>query len=215
MEIKNAVVSGSASALQLVKSLVQNPTLICTEAPYVYAISLECDIYRQYADADVAESVVISTDSDAKKYISDNVAPRAWTWELSGYIPGLELIEKTNLYTPIVATNRLFIRKTFEKGLRITFKDMYNKVWKNVVIQNLELTTTAECKNKQPFKMTLKKIDTLSQYSKLSDAQELGAELAEAQIGSIAGAAATLGTTTCEQVSDSVLSTLSAGLISA
>lgn len=201
MDLGNAVVQGNARALSLVKSMVENPTLISSTAPFIFAINLECESYRQYADADVAESIVISTESDAKKYISDNVAPRPWTWELSGYIPGLESIEKTNLYTPIVATNRLFLRKVFEKGIRIRFKDMYNKVWDNVVIQNFELSTEADCKNKQPFKMTLKKIDTLSTKS---DAAELGTELAEVLAGSIAGAVASLGTSAAEPIGDVV-----------
>lgn len=205
MILSNAIVQGSANALSLVKSLVENPTLISDTAPYIFVINLEVDSYRHYADADVAESVVISTESDAKKYIADNVAPHAWTWELSGYIPGLDAIEKTNLYTPIVATNRLFIRKAFEKGLRLRFKDMHNKVWSNVVIQNLEFSTEAECKNKQPFKMTIKKIDTLS---KLSDIAELGTELAEIAVGSIAGAVAEMGTSACETVGQTTLVTL-------
>lgn len=201
MELGNAIIQGNARAASLAKSMVENPTLISTTSPYIFTISLECESYRQYSDADVAESIVISTESDAKKYISDNVAPRPWTWELSGYIPGLSSIEKTNLYTPIVATNRLFLRKVFEKGIRLRFKDMYNKVWDNVVIQNLELSTEADCKNKQPFKMTLKRIDTLSTKS---DAEELGIELAEVAAGSIAGAVASLGTSAAEPIADVV-----------
>ncbi len=201
MELGNAIIQGNARAASLAKSMVENPTLISTTSPYIFTISLECDSYRQYSDADVAESIVISTESDAKKYISDNVAPRPWTWELSGFIPGLSSIEKTNLYTPIVATNRLFLRKVFEKGIRLRFKDMYNKVWDNVVIQNLELSTEADCKNKQPFKMTLKRIDTLSTKS---DAEELGIELAEIAAGSIAGAVASLGTSAAEPIADVV-----------
>lgn len=201
MELGNAIIQGNARAASLAKSMVENPTLISTTSPYIFTISLECESYRQYSDADVAESIVISTESDAKKYISDNVAPRPWTWELSGFIPGLSSIEKTNLYTPIVATNRLFLRKVFEKGIRLRFKDMYNKVWDNVVIQNLELSTEAECKNKQPFKMTLKRIDTLSTKS---DAEELGIELAEVAAGSIAGAVASLGTSAAEPIADVV-----------
>lgn len=201
MELGNAIIQGNARAASLAKSMVENPTLISTTSPYIFTISLECESYRQYSDADVAESIVISTESDAKKYISDNVAPRPWTWELSGFIPGLPSIEKTNLYTPIVATNRLFLRKVFEKGIRLRFKDMYNKVWDNVVIQNLELSTEADCKNKQPFKMTLKRIDTLSTKS---DAEELGIELAEVAAGSIAGAVASLGTSAAEPIADVV-----------
>lgn len=201
MELSQAIVNSNARALNLVKTLIENPCLISTTSPYIFAINLESESYRQYSDADVAESVVISTESDAKKYIADNVAPHAWTWELSGYIPGLPEIEKTNLYTPIVATNRLFLRKAFEKGLRLRFKDIYNKVWDNVVIQSFELSTEADCKNKQPFSMTLKKIDTLSTKS---DAAELGIELAEIQAGSIAGVAASYGTSTIEIVGNRI-----------
>ncbi len=211
MTIKQGLITGSASALSLAKTLLASPTLIGTTAPYIFSIPLEVDVYRQYADADVAESVIISTESDAKKYIADNVAPRAWTWELSGYIPGLKQIEQTNFYTPIVATNRLFLRKSFEKGLRLTFKDMDCKVWKNVVIQNIEFSKNADCKNKQPFKMTLKKLDTLS--SNLADALELASEMATIAAGLTSGAVATLGTTICEKINSSALSTLSAGLI--
>lgn len=205
MNIGKAILTGNATAVRLAKTLVENPSIISDTSPYVYAISLEVESYRQYADADVAESVVISTESDAKKYISDNVAPRAWTWELSGYIPGLASIEKTNLYTPVVATNRLFLRKTFKNGIRIRFKDMYNKVWDNVVIQKLELSTEADCKNKQPFKMTLKRIDTLSTKSDLS---ELGIELAEVAAGMAAGQVLSYGTTVAEKGTEAVIAQL-------
>lgn len=210
MTIKQGLITGSASALSLAKTLLTSPTLIGTTAPYIFSIPLEVDVYRQYADADVAESVIISTENDAKKYIADNVCPRAWTWELSGYIPGLKQLEQTNFYTPIVATNRLFLRKAFEKGLRLTFKDMDCKVWKNVVIQNIEFSKNADCKNKQPFKMTLKKLDTLSN---LSGALEALSEIGTIAAGIAAGAAATLGTTVCEKINSSALSTLSAGLV--
>ena len=200
MTIKQGIIEGSASALSLAKTLLESPTLIGVTAPYIFSIPLEVNQYRQYSDADVAESVIIATETDTKKYIADNVAPRAWTWDLAGYIPGTSEIEQTNLYTPIVASNRAFIRKTFEKGLRLTFKDMYNKVWENVVIQNLEFSTEAECKNKQPFKMTLKKIDVLNNVLS-SDLADIGLEIAgDIAIGTAAGAAAMLGTTATKTV---------------
>lgn len=208
MKITKSLISGSSSTLNLAKTLLSLPTIIGNEAPYIFSIPLEVDSYRQYADADVAESVIISTETDAKKYIADNVAPRSWTWELSGYIPGLKELEQTNFFTPIVATNRLFLRKSFEKGLRLTFKDMDCKVWDNVVIQNIELSKNAECRNKQPFKMTLKKLDVLD--SSLSLAKETAEELGSLAMGAAYGIAATLGTSVCTKIGTAALEKLKA-----
>ena len=65
MELGNAIIQGNARAASLAKSMVENPTLISTTSPYIFTISLECESYRQYSDADVAESIVISTEPPA------------------------------------------------------------------------------------------------------------------------------------------------------
>lgn len=196
--IQQAIVSGSASALNLVKTLLENPMLISTENP-PFAISLEVENYRQSASADVADSLIISTGSDTKKYISDNVCPQAWQWEISGYIPGFADAEIVTWFMPFVALNRTLISKAFEKGSRLTFKDIHQKIWTNVVIQSIEFTDENDCKNKQPFRMTLKKINTLEGdfFDEFGDVMEI----AQVAVGTLEGAAANVGSTKTEDAS--------------
>jgi hypothetical protein len=111
----------------------------------------------------VAENVLISDvmGAAAKSYISDNVAPGAYTWHLEGYIPGNQLLEPSNLFTPIVRMNVNNLRNAFKAGTILTFKDGDNHIYPNVVIQSLDIDTRPDCRNKQPFSMVLKEINVL------------------------------------------------------
>ena len=176
MELSYALKLGSKRAVEMVKSVIQNPMLI-SKSP-AWAISLEVETIAQTGQAEVSERAVIVPGSGVKSYLNDNVAPGTWTWQMSGWIPGDPLAEPTNLYTPVVMMNVFFLRKAYKNGSRIIFKDVDQMIYKNCVIQSLSIDTKSECKNKKPFSMTLKEIVELK--ATISDKTDLEA-LSEAK----------------------------------
>lgn len=176
MELSYALKLGSQRAVEMVKSAIQNPMLISTSPKW--AISLEVETITQTGEAEVSERAVIVPGSGVKSYLNDNVAPGAWTWQMSGWIPGDPLLEPTNLFTPVVMMNVFFLRKAFRNGSRIIFKDTDQMVYKNCVIQSLSIDTKGDCRNKRPFTMTLKEIVELK--ATISDKTDLEA-LSEAK----------------------------------
>lgn len=190
MELSKAIISGSASAAKLALDLLSLPRLISLAPPFT--VYLETEGLRQHGEAKVAENVIISNIGEAglanKAYIADNVAPGPWTWHLDGYIPGNQLMEPSNLFTPIVRMNVNLIRNAFKMGSILTYKDGDNHIYKNVVIQSLDLDNKPDVKNKQPFAMVLKEINILS--SVFGTLVENAAEVAE---GSAEGEATNAG----------------------
>lgn len=156
MELSYALKLGSRRAAELVKSTVQNPMLISLSP--AWAISLEAETITQSGAAEVSERAVIVPGSGVKSVLNDNVAPGAWTWQISGWIPGDPLAEPTNLFTPVVMMNVCFLRKAFRNGSRIIFKDIDQMIYKNCVIESLSIDTKPDCRNKKPFSMTLREI---------------------------------------------------------
>lgn len=173
------IAQGNNQALSIAQSLLTNPVLINPAAglPHSYEsqamlpfiIPLECETHKQHIDAEVSESIVIARDN--KKNVTDNVAPGSWSWSLSGYIPGRPEIEVTNLFTPFVTMATNFLKKAAQKGFILVFKDIDSSIYYNVVIKSLDISTQKDCRNRTPFTMTLKSINTLD---------DLEVEMAEA-----------------------------------
>lgn len=160
MGIGTQLVAGSAIALKFAKSTWMNPKLTNADASKgpLYSIPLEIEAHQQTGGAEVSESLVIL--KDAKRQIADNVAPGSWSWELSGYIPGSP-VELTNYFTPIVSKHTEIMRAWFKNGTILEYRDIDMAVYKRVVIKSLSITVQADCRNKQPFSMTLKEINVM------------------------------------------------------
>lgn len=193
MDFTAAIMLGNTLAKNLVKHMVQNPMLIGT-APYM-SVPLEVVQYSQSAQAEVSEHPIIVPGTGEKNYYYDNVAPSAWTWQLSGYIPGLTL-EVINYFQPSARYQADCLRRAFRTGQTLTFKDMDCKPYKNVVIQSLTLKSDADCRNKIPFTMTIKEIVELnSALSPLTLIQ---------QMASPEGSIFDSGVTQAEEIADSL-----------
>lgn len=227
MTLTAAVTSGSSAALDLVKSFLTMPALIgMTEetegkaadllkkvnlAGIPFYIPLEIEQHSQDGQAEVSENLIIATGDDAKKYLTDNVAPGPWSWSISGYIPGSAMIEKTNKFTPIVSLKRDIVKRAYKQGLRMIFKDVDCRFYKNVVIESLSIETQADCRNKTPFSMTLKEIEVvqaaeanLSTTEAASTAAAGSAGGAAAEMGTTAAKAVPLGNSTLKKTADAV-----------
>ncbi len=154
------IISGTAVAIKAAKEMLTTPTLINTDITQgdIYSLPLECETYQQEGSAEVSESLILIY--NGKEKVSDNVAPGTYTWSLSGYIPGMPS-ETTNIYTPFVRLHTNILQNWFKKGAVLTFKDIECKLHKKVVIQRLKVSHTKDCRNKMPFSMTLKEINTM------------------------------------------------------
>jgi len=203
MEMSKAIISGSGTALSLVKTLLTTP-LLYEEGDLRHAVPIEAESYSQNASAQVSESLVITvneTETDGlKKYMTDNVAPSGWSWQIQGYIAGLSLLEPVNFYPWVVIKQRKKLREFFENGKRLIFKDIEFKKH-TVVIENLNLQWQSDCRNKQPITITLKEINVMS--TSLSNSSVV--ENATPPAGDVAGGVANAGVSASKKVSQSSL----------
>lgn len=194
MTLTDGIIKKSAAAIKLADGLITDPAIMSVdEAPYFY-IPLEVDTCEQTGQAEVAESLIISTGKSAnkKQYVADNVAPGPWQWELSGHIPGNPAVELTNLFTPIVYFNTQLIKIAFREGMRLRFKDIDCQFYNDVVIERLSIASEPDCKNKRPFQMTLREINVVTAEENTMSAEEVSAKV---KTGNAGGAAADGGVT--------------------
>lgn len=160
MLLTKAIVRGVPSALNMAKSLLDNPAIISLTPPQ-FGFSLEIESYDKGGSAEVSKRPVIVPGTGVKQFLNDNVAPSPKEWQLSGYIPGDSTIEQTCLFTPIVMANLQFLWLAFETGARIVYKDQDQRVYTNCVISSLHTGNRNDVKNKMPFSMTIQEIKTI------------------------------------------------------
>ena len=202
MNFTKAILKGNPSALQMAKSLLDNPMIISLTAPQ-FGISLEVETYQKHGQAEVSQKPIIVPGTGVKQYLNDNVAPQPLEWNLSGYIPGNVIVEKTCLFTPVVMANLSFLWIAFSKGARIVYKDQDQKVYINCVIADLQTGNKKDCKNKMPFTMIIREIKTI---------KAIEAELTEVEKNSIPGGEdADMGTTATQRLHDPELYKLAGG----
>lgn len=195
------VAQGNNQGLKLVKTLLQSPMLINPPAgmPYSYenqamlpfVIPLETENHKQHLDAEVSESLIIS--KTEKVNVTDNVAPGSWSWQLSGYIPGIPELEPSNLFTPFVAMMTNYLKRAAAKGFLMVYKDIDAAIYTNVVIKSIDIDTQKDCRNRTPFTMTLKAINTLDELTIDSTAAEAAAAT---EAGTALGEVLKVGVTT-------------------
>ena len=193
------IIDGNNKALALAKTMITTPTLINTDIKQgaLFSIPLKVETNQKSASAEVSESLVIST--DVKQYISDNVAPGSKTWRLSGYIEGQPELEPTNFYKPFVQMYTDILWNWRDKGAVLVFKDGDARIYKRVVIKDLQTSQQKDCANACPFTLTLKEINVMETYvsdfidTKLGNFGKLLKSLPAA--GSILGAPVSFGMT--------------------
>lgn len=196
------IIEGNRKALALAKTLITTPTLINVDPTQgaTYGIPLDVETNQQRASAEVSESLVIAM--DAKKFISDNVAPGSTTWQLSGYIKGIPRLEPSNYFQPYVMLHTQILWGWFKKGAVLWFKDGDSKIYPRVVIKDLQTAQQKDSANATPFTMTLKEINVMDTTAlnfaenAIGDVNKLKKSIPV--IGSTLGAAVDLGVTAAE-----------------
>ena len=212
--LSRLLVIGDSKTLQLVKTMLTSPMLINTGKyqGLPFSVALETNQHDMVGNAEVSESLVVA--ADQKVNIADNIAPGPWEWNLAGYIGGIDKLEPTNYFKPFVAINVEWIKRAFKGGYILTFKDNDNHVYSKVVIKALKISTQADSKNKVPFSMTIKEINTMDTLDMVLSKTESAASLAT---GTIRGAAKnvglTVGTALTGEGLSSLITTLGAGAI--
>lgn len=205
MQLGAAITAGDNKALQMAKSLIDNP-MIVSFGVMPWAISLEVETYSKQSNGEVSKYPVIVTGQGVKQYLADNVAPEPLTWQLSGYIPdtslGMQNPVGTCWFTPYLDLNNFLLWQAFKQGARIMFKDMDNMPYLNCVISHLETYYQKDCKNKMPFKMTLQELKVIE----MNEAEMT--ETAKNSNADIAGGASDMGNTAAikTDIPDSILS---------
>lgn len=196
--LSRAILSGSATALSLAKTLVTLPRLLWDG----YTVFLEVTEHTQHGEAIISENLIVTAGGDNKRYIADNVAPSAWTWILSGYIPAVSFINPTALLPFLAWDRKEKLKSAYKGGKILTFYDIDRKIYENVVIQSLDIKTEADCGNKVPFSMTLKEINIMNTTE--AGISEL-AKKAQPPRGSDDGLPADLGKVQSKEVNPSLV----------
>jgi hypothetical protein len=195
MEITQSLIRGSQVALNLAKTMLTLPMLMNIDVTQggLFAIPLETETHVQHIASEVSTSLLIT--KLGKKNVSDNIAPGAWGWTLTGYIPGITDLEPTSYYTPFVKLYRDFIRRAAANGYILMFKDIDNNIYRRVAIASLSIDTKADCKNKTPFSMELVEINVLDNNGGLSEI----VSNAISQVGTLMGSALNVGATVAQK----------------
>lgn len=203
--LSQKIVNGNIKALSLAKTLLTTPMLINVDPRQgaIYSLSLDVETNQMSASAEVSESLVIAT--DAKKWVSDNVAPGAKSWRLSGYIKGIPLLEPTNYFMPFVKMHKEILWSWYTHGAVLVYKDGDSNIYTRVVIKDLQTAQQKDSANATPFTMTLKEINTLDMSMAdvlITDAIDIGKYIKSMPaVGSAIGTAVSLGVTAAETTS--------------
>ncbi len=198
--IAKAIILGNRLAISLAKTCITTPVLINTdpEQGAKYAIPLLCETNQKSAAAEVSESLIIST--DAKKNVTDNVAPGSKSWHLTGYlhVDG----EVTNYFTPLLQFQCDTLWSWFNHGAVLMYKDGNAQIYDRVVIKDLQTSQQKDSGNAIPFSLTLKEINVMETSPLESDTGALDSAATPDQIsasvpktGSSAGFASAMGST--------------------
>jgi len=182
MSLTSQLISGSTQALNLIKNYLSNPYLamplvgiydIPTVDPGSEVVILGAS-FHEIGDDDISSQLIINETQGGKAWISDNIAPKPRTWELSGYIgpsPGMALLNVANgliigeLATPLLqddvqkSKNKLRSMRTSRQALVFRTPNGEELVW--VGIKHMDLEKQPLVQNQVPVTMTLQEIPIL------------------------------------------------------
>lgn len=207
-EFSRLIVNDDKKALALAKTCITTPTLINTDIRQgiKYAVPLMCETIQMSASAEVSESLIISL--EAKKQISDNVAPGSREWRLSGYIVGMDAVFNggaqeylSNRYQPLTKLHTDILWSWFNHGAVLVFKDGNARIFKQVAIKDLQTSQQKDSANATPFSLTLKEINVLpmgiadlTKADTFTDLRKLA--ISKPTAGTATGQASPMGTVT-------------------
>jgi hypothetical protein len=172
MSLSSQIVTGSVSALNLIKNYLDNPS-ISPQTPgstlplpiALKTVAFQCEKYRELMPSDISQQLIIDSSAGKKLYVTDNIAPRPRTWEVSGYIAAApwELIASPVLQlTQAKKAARLREMRNSREMLVWRTKNGSELVF--VGIKELDIDSRPEVQNRIPITMTVQEIPIL-QYT--------------------------------------------------
>lgn len=208
-DFKTALIEGSLTVLEWVKTLLTNPALISIDPNNPFYIPIICEGDTQRGDAQVSDRVIIGPGAvtQQKKIIADNVAPGPWSWTFSGYLVGMPEFEPTNLFTPFVRLQKFLLQYAFKNGAILTLKDSDCMPYPSVAIQSITFRNVPDCRNFQPIDITIKQLDIMTTAAGISSVESAASPAA----GSADGRAAEAGVTAASNLGPTALWNLTFG----
>ena len=190
MSLTSQLISGSTQALNLIKNYLSNPRISPDKAggglgypipdPLNTVVILGAS-YHEIGDDDISYQLIVNETEGGKAWVSDNIAPKPRTWELTGYIgpsQGMAVLNVVNglvmgeLATPLLQSDLAKSKKllqqmrTSRQMLVFTLPNGEEIVW--VGIKHLDFEKQPLVQNQIPVTMTLQEIPILQSFSTTS-----------------------------------------------
>ena len=94
MSLTTQYISGSISAINLIKNYLDNPSIapmMNKNSPIpmqlaLKTVPLQCESYKEVLPSELSQQLIIDSSAGKKQFITDNIAPKPRTWEIKGYI---------------------------------------------------------------------------------------------------------------------------------
>ncbi len=153
-KLLSAVISLSSPALAIVKQYFQRPVIA--------GVTIEAEVYDENWSADSSTSLVMAL-NQGKAFVSDNIAPKPRSWQISGYIA--PLIQEYSCLSPIIQPtlriqkNRL--KAAFESRTLVSFITKDHEESLTVAITACSFKARAEVMNRIPVTMTIQEVKML------------------------------------------------------
>ena len=183
MSLTSQLISGSTQALNLIKNYLSNPRISpdAVNGALGYPVPRTTDTvvilgasYHEIGDDDISSQLIVNEKEGGKAWISDNIAPKPRTWELTGYIgpsQGMAVLNVVNglimgeLATPLLqddlqrSKNLLKSMRTSRQMLVFETPNAEELVW--VGMKHLDFEKQPLVQNQIPVTMTLQEMPIL------------------------------------------------------
>jgi hypothetical protein len=168
MSLSTQIITGSISALNLIKNYSANPSIAPALGTYLQqdtvkgVVSLQCESYKEVMDADISTQLIVDV-KKGRTWISDNIAPKPRVWELKGYIGAApwEMIASPVLQTT-QAQKLANLRAMYKSREMLVFRTKNGQELVYVGMRNLSIDSNPAVQNRIPFSMTVQEVPVLS-----------------------------------------------------
>lgn len=145
-------VAGTGVIADLINSAVGNAL--------VGGVTIYAQTYKESAPSDISTNLMMAKEN-TKQWVSDNVAPRPRTWQISGYITTVQGVEPVGIFSYTLLTKKrqlLDIRNSREV---VYMKTMDNEIV-NVAIAELDFDREGQTMNAIPVTIKLQEMLVVS-----------------------------------------------------
>ena len=137
-------VAGTGVIASLINSAVGNAL--------VGGVTIYAQTYKETADSDVSTQLMMAKEN-TKQWVSDNIAPRPRTWQISGYITTISGIEPVGIFSYTLLTKKRQLLEMRNSREVLSMKTMDNKI---VDVAIVELSFDHEGQTMNGIPVTIK-----------------------------------------------------------